>query len=148
MKQTKFNRAFSLVRILLVIAVLAILAALTIPQAQAQTIGSGSTVIGITNAPLFPVSTNYLYFSVPSKTLVVSSLNTNTVAGETNIVAYGFQIVGTTNIIMVNFSTNVFTGYTGGTTWTTNFPSQSVAVAVIPYAQANIGSNTNSFYLQ
>lgn len=147
MKQTKFNTGFTLVQILVVVAILALLAALTMPQAQAQTIGIGSIVIGTTNAPLYPMSTNISYFFVPAKTLVVTGINTNVSPSESMLVSYGFQIPGYTNIFIVNTISNNFAGWTNGTTWSTNIPQQSVAVPVIPYAQAVIGNNTNSFYL-
>ena len=115
-------------------------------ESRAQTFGSGVAITGTTNAQLQVagvVFTNYAFITIPLKAVTLSNIgNTN----ETAILSYGFTIVGQTNVIILASITNSFAAGTNGGSWSPSIPAQTITVPVIPWAQANVGTNSNNIY--
>ena len=114
--------------------------------ANAQTIGSGTAVTGTTNAPLTISGqapfTNQLPVLFPTRSVLVSGI---TETNETIVFSYGFQLAGTTNVLIVASMTNKFLTGTNSGSWFTNFPAMNLNAPIIPYAQMSIGSNFVTF---
>lgn len=124
-----------------------LLAILLAIPAHAQTYGGGTTITGTTNAMLQnngSVYTNYAYVTLPLKTVLLSGISST---NETAIFSYGFTVIGQTNPIILASITNSFATGTNGGSWTTNVPSQTITIPIIPWAQASIGAFTNTLYV-
>jgi hypothetical protein len=118
-------------------------------KVSAQTFGGGITITGTTNAPLVnngSIPTNSFTLSFPAKQVTLSNV---TSTNETAIFSYGIQLVGSSNIVLLASVTNTFSlpNGTNNGTWITNIPQQALTFQIVPYAQANIGANTNGIFV-
>lgn len=121
-------------------------------SATAQTIGSSTTITGTNNYAIQQsygvYLTNVQYLSIPSRTLALSSINTNqTVYGWYAIQhPAGWALApGTTNIWVIGAFTNTFAGYTNST-WSTNFSQVSQLAPFPMWMGLNVGTYTNQAY--
>ena len=121
-------------------------------ESHAQTFGSGTIISNTTSALLqvnAQVFSNTAYITIPSKPVILSNI---TSTNEVVFLSYGFILSGQglSNTIFYASISNSFAlpGGTNNGTWTTNIPAQTIAVTVLPVAQAVLGANTNNIYVQ